>query len=64
MRPGYNTKSVTLRVPATIYHEIHQRMLEGSGQTEVILEALCRAFNIPHPRPRKQKEVPKVTQPV
>jgi len=63
MRPGYNTKSVTVRVPAIIYHEIQKRMTGGSGQTEVILEALCHAFSVPHPRPRRQKEVSKVTQP-
>jgi len=55
MRPGYNTKSVTLRVPAIIREEINKRITEDFGQTEVILEALCIAFNIPHPRPRKQK---------
>ena len=64
MRPGYNTKSVTVRVPAAIYHEIEKRMRAGGGQTEVILNALCLAFEVPHPRPRKQKEVPKVTQPL
>jgi len=53
MRPGYNTKSVTVRVPAIIYHEIQKRMTGGGGQTEVILEALCRAFEIKNPRPRK-----------
>ena len=63
MRPGYNTKSVTVRVPAAIYHEIDKRMSDGIGQTDVILAALCHAFGVPHPRPRKQKEVPKVTQP-
>lgn len=63
MRPGYNTKSVTVRVPAAIYHEIEKRMREGGGQTEVILNALCLAFEVPHPRPRRQKEVSKVTQP-
>ena len=64
MRPGYNTKSVTVRVPAAIYHEIEKRMTDGGGQTEVILNALCLAFEVPHPRPRRQKEVPKVTQPL
>ena len=64
MRPGYNTKSVTVRVPAAIYHEIEKRMRAGGGQTEVILNALCLAFEVPHPRPRRQKEVPKVTQPL
>ena len=54
MRPGYNTKSVTVRVPASIYHEIQKRMTEGGGQTEVILEALCRAFEIKNPRQRKK----------
>ena len=53
MRPGYNTKSVTVRVPAAIYHEIQRRMTENCGQTAVILEALCRAFEIQNPRPRK-----------
>ena len=53
MRPGYNTKSVTVRVPAAIYHEIQRRMTENCGQTAVILEALCRAFEIKDPRPRK-----------
>ena len=64
MRPGYNTKSVTVRVPAAIYHEIEKRMRAGGGQTEVILNALCLAFEVPHPRPRRQKEVPKVAQPL
>jgi len=64
MRPGYNTKSVTVRVPAAIYHESEKRMLNGGGQTEVILTALCQSFGVPHPRPRKQKEVPKVAQPL
>jgi len=63
MRPGYNTKSVTVRVPAAIYHEIEKRMSDGGGQTEVILAALCQSFGVPHPRPRRQKEVSKVTQP-
>ena len=31
------------------------KLAEDFGQTEVILEALCHAFGIPHPRPRKQK---------
>jgi len=53
MRPGYNTKSVTVRVPEAIYHEIQRRMTENCGQTAVILEALCRAFEIKNPRPRK-----------
>jgi hypothetical protein len=56
MRPGYNTKSVTVRVPAVIYHEIQKRMTEGGGQTEVILEALCRAFEIKNLRQRKKGE--------
>ena len=56
MRPGYNTKSVTLRVPAVIREEINKRITEDFGQTEVILEALCHAFGIPHPRPRKLKQ--------
>ena len=56
MRPGYNTTSVTLRVPASIYQEIQRRVREDWGQTEVILDALCRAFEIPHPRPRKPKD--------
>ena len=64
MRPGYNTKSVTVRVPAAIYHDIEKRMRAGGGQTEVILNALCLAFEVPHPRPRRQKEVPKVAQPL
>jgi hypothetical protein len=63
MRPGYDTKSVTVRVPAAIYHKIQERMTDGSGQTEVILAALCHAFGVPHPRPRKQKEALKVNQP-
>jgi hypothetical protein len=62
MRPGYNTKSVTVRVPAAIYHEIEKRMREGGGQTEVILNALCLAFEVPHPRPRKLKTEPKGAQ--
>jgi hypothetical protein len=53
MRPGYNTKSVTVRVPEAIYHEIQRRMTGNCGQTAVILEALCRAFEIKNPRPRK-----------
>jgi len=59
MRPGYNTKSVTVRVPAAIYDEIQKRVAAGHGQTEVVLDALCRAFSIPHPRPRKLKTEPK-----
>ena len=56
MRPGYNTTSVTLRIPASIYAEIRRRVREDRVQTEVILDALCRAFEIPHPRPRKPKD--------
>ena len=56
MRRGYDTKSVTLRVPAVIREEINKRIREDFPQTEVILEALCRAFDIPHPRPRIKGE--------
>ena len=52
MRPGYNTKSITLRVPAVIMSEIHKRVRDSYGQTEVILDALCHSFEIQHPRPR------------
>ena len=55
MRPGYNTKSITLRVPAVIMSEIQKRVREGYGQTEVILDALCNSFEIQHPRPRIPK---------
>lgn len=58
MRPGYNTKSVTLRVPAVIREEINKRITEDFGQTEVILEALCHAFGIPHPRPPNTNKKP------
>lgn len=56
-RKNYQTKSVTLRVPAVILTEINKRIDEDIkyGQTEVILDALCHAFNIPHPRPRKRR---------
>ena len=54
-KPGYNTKPVTLRMPGVIREEIYKRIDGDYGQTEVILEALCRAFGIPHPRPYKPK---------
>jgi len=62
MRQGYNTKSVTVRVPAVIYHEIQKRMSEGDDQTEVILTALCHAFGVRNPRPRKNKKAVNVVQ--
>jgi len=54
MRPGYNTTSVTIRVPGVILSEIKKRALAGQGQTAVILDALCHAFEIANPRARKE----------
>ena len=50
MRPGFDTKPVTIRVPATIRAELDKRVREGFGQTDVILEALCQAWGIIDPR--------------
>lgn len=55
MRPGYNTKSVTIRVPEIIRKEIDKRIHEGYGQTDVILDALCAAWSIKNPKPRQKK---------
>ena len=52
MRPGYNTKSVTIRVPAVIREELDNRIREGYGQTDVILDALCAAWGVKNPKPR------------
>lgn len=55
MRHNYNTKSVTLRVPDLIYQEIQKRITDDVQQTDVILNALCRAFEIERPRPPKKQ---------
>ena len=56
MRPGFDTKPVTIRVPATIRAELDKRVREGFGQTDVILEALCQAWGIIDPRKKKPQE--------
>ena len=53
MRPSYNTRSVTLRIPAVIMDEINKRITDNVGRTDVILHTLCHAFGIAHPRTTK-----------
>jgi hypothetical protein len=55
-KPGYGTRSMTFRVPKVIREEIYKRASEDFNQTEVLLEALCYAFAIPHPRPKRPLE--------
>ena len=49
-------KSRDCIVPLLSEAQIQRRVREDRVQTEVLLDALCRAFEIPHPRPRKPKD--------
>jgi hypothetical protein len=57
MRPNYDTTLVAVRIPATIMAEIQARIIPWeTGQTDVILAALCKAFDIENPKKVKADE--------
>lgn len=57
MRPNYDTTLVAVRIPATIMAEIQARIIPWeTSQTDVILAALCKAFDIENPKKVKANE--------
>ena len=57
MRPNYNTTLISIRVPETIMAEIKARIIPWeTSQSDVILAALCKAFDIENPKKVKTNE--------